>query len=82
MGQKAVTVFFSCPHKIDHAEAPGINQPCPRAAVRFKDQMLVCWRSRVCPRPANRESARHAQMQQHAPPAFKTHENILRAPAE
>lgn len=82
MGQKAVTVLFRCPNQIDHAKAPGIDQPCPCATIRFKDQMLVCWRSRVCSRLANRESARHAQMQQHAPPPFKTHENILRAPAE
>lgn len=82
MGQKAVTVLFRRPNQIDHAKAPGIDQPCSRTAVRFQNQMLVCRWSRVCSRPANRESARHAQVQQHAPPAFQTHENILRAPAE
>lgn len=57
MRKQAVTVLFRRPNQIDHAKASGINQPCPRAAVRFKNQMLVCRRSRVCSRLANRESA-------------------------
>lgn len=82
MREKAVIVLAGCPHKIDHSEAPGIDKPCPRTAVRLQNQMFVGWRSRIRPCPADREPARHAQVQQHAPPALKTHENILRAPAE
>mgnify|MGYP004704401933 FL=1 len=44
--------------------------------------MFMCWRSRIRPGPADRESARHAQMQQHAPAALKAHENVFRASAE
>lgn len=82
MREKTVLLFFGGAYKIDHAEAAGIDQPRPRTALRFKNQMFVSGRSRVRPGSADRESARHAQVQQHAPPAFKTHENILRAPAE
>lgn len=63
MGQETVTVLLRSRNQINHPEAPGIDQPCPRTAFRLQNQMLVRRWSRIRPRPADRESARHPQMQ-------------------